>query len=116
MLSKILGLFRGRPAVITGTSKLPDGESKTVSLGDPLAGGTEVVLCRLKGKLHAVDRLCPHEGGRIVDGPLVDGEHVICPLHNYRFDPTTGKAIGVVCPSVKTYKVREVGDRTEIWI
>ena len=116
MLSKLLGFFRGRPAVIQGANKLPDGQSKTVSLGDPLAGGTEIVLCRLNGKLHAVDRLCPHEGGRIVDGPLLDGKHVLCPLHNYRFDPTTGKAVGVVCASAKTYRVRETGPEAEVWI
>ena len=116
MLSKLFGLFRGRPARIQGASRLPEGEARTVALGDPLAGGTEVVLCRLGGELHALDRLCPHEGGRIAGGPLVDGRYVICPLHNYRFDPATGKAVGVVCGSAKTYRVREDDDDALVWI
>lgn len=116
MWTKLIELFRGKPALVRGTAALPEGQSKTVSLGDPLAGGTEIVLCRLGGKLHAVDRLCPHEGGRIADGPLLDGQHVVCPLHGYRFDPLTGKAVGVACASARTYRVREAGGDARVWI
>jgi nitrite reductase/ring-hydroxylating ferredoxin subunit len=116
MLSRILGFLRGQGALIRGVDKLPDGQSKRVELGDALAGGTEVVLCRVGGRLHALDRLCPHEGGRIADGPLLDGVHLICPLHNYRFDPRTGKAVGVACPDAKVYRVREKGADCEVFI
>jgi nitrite reductase/ring-hydroxylating ferredoxin subunit len=116
VLSKLFGLFRGRPALIQGAARLPEGEAKRIELGDTLAGGAEIVLCRLDGQLHAVDRVCPHEGGRITDGPLVEGKYVTCPLHNYRFDPATGKAVGVVCKSAKTYRVREVGADAEVYL
>jgi nitrite reductase/ring-hydroxylating ferredoxin subunit len=116
VLSKLFGMFKGRPALIQGAAKLPEGESRQIELGDALAGGVEIVLCRVNGELHAVDRVCPHEGGRIVDGPLVEGKYVVCPLHNYRFDPTTGKAVGVMCKSAKTYRVREVGADAEVFL
>ena len=115
MLSKLLGLFRGPPALIKGTAQLPEGHAKAIALGDPLAGGTEVVLCRVEGTLYALDRLCPHEGGRISGGPLAGGRFAVCPLHNYRFDPKSGKAVGAACKSAKTYRVREQGADAEIW-
>lgn len=81
-----------------------------------MAGGVEIVLCRKGGELHAVDRVCPHEGGRISDGPLLDGKYVVCPLHNYRFDPTTGKAVGVSCGNAKTYRVKTKGADCEVFV
>ncbi|MGH3778900.1 MAG: Rieske 2Fe-2S domain-containing protein [Pseudonocardiaceae bacterium] len=30
--------------------------------------------------MHALQAICPHRGG-----PLADGQHVICPLHNHAF-------------------------------
>ena len=116
MLGRLLDLFRGRSIVIQGVAKLPDGQSKKFDIGDPLAGGRQFVLCRLDGELFAVDALCPHEGGRISDGPLVDGRHVMCPLHNYKFDPKSGAAVGRVCKNARTYRVREEQDGCRVWV
>jgi len=117
MLSRLLDLFRGKPVLIQGTGQLSDGNAKCVQLGDPLAGsGVELVLARSGGELFALDRVCPHEGGRISDGPLLEGKYVMCPLHNYRFDPGTGEPIGVSCKRARTFKLRETGGDCEIWI
>ena len=111
-----LDLFRGRPSVIEGTAKLPEGHATKVDLGDPLAGtGKQIVLCRIQGALYAVDSKCPHEGGRISAGPLIGGVLVMCPLHNIQFDPRTGKAVGRVCNDAKTYKLREKDGDCAIW-
>ena len=111
-----LDLFRGRPALIRGTGKLAEGQAKKVDLGDPLAGtGKSVVLCRVEGKIYALDQRCPHEGGRIGEGPLVDGKLAMCPLHNFQFDPRTGKSVGRVCSDAKTYSIREKDGDSEIW-
>ncbi len=108
-------LFRGRSIVIKGTGKLPEGHSKKIDIGDPLAGGKQVVLCRVDGELYALDALCPHEGGRIHDGPLLEGRYVMCPLHNYKFDPRTGRAVDVVCRDARRYDVREQDGDAELW-
>lgn len=116
MFGKLKELFRGKPALIKGAGKLQEGESRKIALGDILAGGKEVVLCRVEGKLHAVDTRCPHEDGYIVAGPLIDGRYVLCPLHNYQFDPTSGAPRNAVCGKAQTYKVREVDGDAEVWI
>lgn len=115
MLDRLLSLFRGKPALIRGTSKLPEGHARKVDLGDILAGGKSVILCRVDGKLHALDARCPHEGGRIIEGPLVDGKLAICPLHNYTFDPSDGHVVRGSCGKATVYKVREKDGDAEVW-
>ena len=51
--------------------------------------GTDVALMRDGDRIHAVGGTCPHRGGQIADGRVVDGE-VICPLHLWDFDLRTG--------------------------
>ena len=116
MFGRLFGLFRGRSIVVAGVDKLPEGHSRKIDIGDPLAGGTQVVLCRVEGELHALDVLCPHAGGRISDGPLMQGKYAICPLHNYMFDPRTGKVVRGSCKDAKRYKVVEKDGKAELWV
>jgi nitrite reductase/ring-hydroxylating ferredoxin subunit len=117
MIGKLKRIFGKKPAIVKGTAKLEEGQSKRVEFGDVLAGtGVEVVLCRVGGKVLALDTRCPHEGGRIVDGPLLEGRYAVCPLHNYAFDPRTGEAQRVVCKKARTYRVQEDGDQCEVWL
>jgi len=116
MLSKLWRAFGRRPILIKGAGTLAEGMSARATIGDPFAGGTEIVVCRLDGRLHALDRLCPHEGGRIIDGPLAEGRYVVCPLHNYRFDPRDGKAVGIACERARVYRIREKGPDAEVWL
>ncbi len=116
MLDALRNLLRGRPILIKGVGKLPEGQSKKVDVGDILSGGKQVVLCRVEGALRAVDALCPHEGGRISDGPLHEGKYLMCPLHNYQFDPKTGKSVNMECKSATVYRVREKDGDAELWM
>jgi nitrite reductase/ring-hydroxylating ferredoxin subunit len=116
MLGRLFSLFRGRPLLVPGTDQLPEGESRKVDVGDIAAGGKQIILCRVEGKVYALDSLCPHEGGRIQPGPLARGCWAVCPLHNYGFDPRTGKARGDVCRDAQTYRTRETDQGTEVWV
>jgi nitrite reductase/ring-hydroxylating ferredoxin subunit len=115
MFDALKNLLRGRPTLIKGAGKLPEGQAKKIDLGDIMAGGRQVVLCRVDGELCAVDALCPHEGGRISDGPLHEGKYVMCPLHNFQFDPKTGRSVNMDCKAARTYKVREKDGDAELW-
>ena len=116
VLGKLLGRFRRRGVIVPGTDALAEGEARKVDIGDPLAGGKQILLCRIEGRIHALDSRCPHDGGRIEAGPLVDGCYAVCPLHNYKFDPRSGKAVDVLCGSARTYRVREEGGRCEVFV
>jgi nitrite reductase (NADH) small subunit len=99
---------------IPGTKKLGEGEARKVLV--PRADGPplELLLVRKAGVLHALDSLCPHEGGRLAEGPLMDGENVTCPLHLYRFDPRTGAPVDVECAPARTFVVREQDGVAEV--
>jgi len=117
MLRRWLDKLGKKPALVKGAGRLPEGTAKKITFGDPIAGaGQEVILCRVEGTLHALDVMCPHEGGRIIEGPLMEGKYAVCPLHQYAFEPKTGKVINAVCKSAKTFRVREVDGDAEIWL
>ena len=117
MLSRLLSLFGRKPVLVKGVAALPEGQAKKITIGDPLAGrGIDVVLARVDGVVYAVDARCPHEGGRISDGPLLQGRYVTCPLHHYRFDPATGECENAPCGKARTYRAKAVGADLELRI
>ena len=117
MLQKLLRLSSRQGVLVRGGSTLEEGTARTVDIGDPLAGGKQVVLCKLQGEVYALDSLCPHDsGGRIQSGPLEHGKFAICPLHRYMFDPKTGKAEGVACAPARKYKTKRIGDDLEVFV
>ena len=116
MIGRFLRIFGKRGVLVPGTDRLGEGEARKVDVGDPLAGGTQVVLARVGGVVYALDSRCPHEGGRIQPGPLHEGRYAVCPLHGYRFDPRDGKAVGVVCRAARTYRVVERDGSCELFV
>lgn len=65
--------------------QIPRGEGRTF-----VVGGQQIAIFRLRdGSLRALDAVCPHRGGPLADG-LADSHVVICPLHGYTYDLTTG--------------------------
>ncbi len=117
MWNRLLNVFRGKPALVKGAGRLEEGQARKITFGDPIAGeGVELVLCRVDGTLYALDVMCPHEGGRIIEGPLHEGRYAICPLHQYAFEPKSGRVINAACKKAKTYRVREKDGDCEVWI
>ncbi|QDU69473.1 Rieske (2Fe-2S) protein [Engelhardtia mirabilis] len=117
MLQRLLNLFRKQPTLVQGAAKLPEGESKKLSFGDPLAGrGVDVILAKVGGEILAIDARCPHAGGFLIDGPLVDGRLVTCPLHNYHFDPKSGACTNAPCGKARVYRTEAVGDDVQVYV
>jgi ferredoxin-nitrite reductase len=67
--------------------------------------GQELALFRVGGEIRALDGICPHAGGSLADGAIEDGA-VICPLHHWRFDASSGAAIAPAQASVTVYPVQ----------
>lgn len=73
-------------------------------LGD--AGDNEIVLAEIEGEVHAFDAICTHALGYLDQGELV-GYHVVCPLHEGRFDVRTGEVVsGEPDEPISVYQTR----------
>lgn len=72
--------------------------------------GQSVCVANIDGKYFAINNVCSHEGGPLVDGEL-QGYEVECPWHQSKFDMRTGevKAPPAV-ESQATYEVRIFGE------
>jgi nitrite reductase/ring-hydroxylating ferredoxin subunit len=90
---------------------------KMATLGEiPVGGAKEVEfegrvygLFNVDGQISAIDGLCPHQGGPLVDGPL-EGCVVSCPWHGWEFDVVTGRS--PLGPKIKqqVFEVKVEGD------
>jgi nitrite reductase (NADH) small subunit len=81
-------------------AKIPSGEGRVFQVdGTPIA-----VFHTRDGHVFATEATCPHKGGPLADG-LIGAQKVICPLHSFVFDVSTGQPIGNGCRPLKTYPV-----------
>ena len=78
---------------------IPPGEGRNFDVH-----GEKVAVFRTRaGAVFAVQAACPHRGGPLSDG-LLGGSTLICPLHAWKFDVSTGDALFGEC-GLKTYPV-----------
>jgi nitrite reductase/ring-hydroxylating ferredoxin subunit len=59
------------------------------------AGSVDLVLLRAAGRLRAFEGLCPHQGALLGEGEI-DGDHLVCRNHQWRFNIETGARAGGV--------------------
>jgi nitrite reductase (NADH) small subunit len=79
---------------------IPPGEGRAFDV----AGMRVAVFRSRSGDLFATQAECPHRGGPLADG-LLGGKTLICPLHAWKFDLSTGDALAGEC-RLETYPVR----------
>jgi 3-phenylpropionate/trans-cinnamate dioxygenase ferredoxin component len=95
---------------VAALADIPSGGSKLVEVSR-----IRVALFNLDGEIHAIEDVCTHDGGPLVEGTIVAGCQVQCPRHGARFDIRTGAALSFPAfEPTKTYAV-QVKDG-EIWI
>lgn len=63
--------------------------------------------------VYALGNLCPHRGGQIGDGRVVDGK-AICPLHTWDFDLRTGVSPFNPADSLPTFPARVRDGQVEV--
>jgi nitrite reductase (NADH) small subunit len=73
------------------TTHIPVREGRAVRVG-----ARDIAIFNLGGRFVAIDNQCPHKGGPLCDG-IVAGTAVVCPLHGWKIDLTSG---GVSKPEV----------------
>jgi 3-phenylpropionate/trans-cinnamate dioxygenase ferredoxin subunit len=74
---------------VTRVTAVPEGEARGFT-----AGGREIVLCNVEGRIYAFQGMCTHEelpldGGEVEDGVLT------CEWHGAQFDACTGEVRGL---------------------
>ena len=57
------------------------------------AAGREILVCRTKHGVFAMDNICSHADARLTEGRL-RGIRAICPLHGAAFDVRSGAVLG----------------------
>lgn len=82
-------------------SKIPDGRARVIGL----PGGERVALFRDGDSVRALSNVCPHQGGPLGEGAIVDG-CVTCPWHGYQFRLEDGTSPPPYDEKIPTYEVR----------
>jgi 3-phenylpropionate/trans-cinnamate dioxygenase ferredoxin subunit len=90
--------------------EVPVGQSKLVEVDY-----VRVALFNLDGEIYAIEDVCTHDGGPLVEGTIMNGCEVMCPRHGARFDIRTGKALSFPAfEPTNSYTVRVEGNNVFI--
>lgn len=71
----------------------------------------KIALLRKGDAIHAFSATCPHAGAPLCEGRLDAAGRIVCPLHQYRFDPVNGRNTSGEGYKLKTYPVEIRNDR-----
>lgn len=74
-----------------------------------MIGSQPVALCNVDGEIHALEGVCPHQGGPLGQGAM-NGENIVCPWHAWEFSCKTGCNDFDPETRVPAYPVRVDGD------
>jgi nitrite reductase (NADH) small subunit len=94
-------------SVIGTIDEIPVGEGRAFAVD-----GEQIAVFRLRdGSLRGLGAICPHKGGPLADG-LMDGHVVVCPLHGFTYDLSTGDELAGGGAPVCAYNVTADDDGT----
>jgi 3-phenylpropionate/trans-cinnamate dioxygenase ferredoxin subunit len=98
----------------TETLSVPLAEIPEGTMRSYVVGGREIVVCRSKHGVHALDNICTHAFARLSEGRL-RGTRLICPLHGAAFDIRDGRALGAPADEpLAVFPASIAGDRIEV--
>ena len=89
-----------RNVILGPIDLIPVGEGRNFDV----EGERVAVFHSRSGQVFAVQAACPHKEGPLADG-LLGGTTLICPLHAWKFDLSSGEGLAGGC-ALKTYPVR----------
>jgi nitrite reductase/ring-hydroxylating ferredoxin subunit len=96
---------------VLSLADVPQGKMRACEIG-----GRQIVVCRTRDGVFALDNVCTHAYSRMSEGRL-RGSRLICPLHGAAFDVSNGRVLGA--PATKplhTHRVRISGEQIEVAI
>ena len=94
---------------VAAVAEVPDPGKLLVEVN-----GDVVALFHVEGRFYALDDVCTHDGGPLVDGELV-GHKIACPRHGAKFDIRTGAALSM--PAVRPTRSHAVKvEGASVWV
>ncbi len=84
------------------------GELQRDSVIEVEHGGELFAICNAGGELRAMGGVCPHEGGPLGQGTVIQGM-VVCPWHMWEFDSKSGACLVDDRMGVPVYAVKVEG-------
>ena len=75
---------------VAAVEEIPPGGRLLVELD-----GVRIAVFNLDGDYYAIEDVCTHDGGPLVEGEILEGCQVECPRHGARFDIRTGAALSM---------------------
>ena len=86
---------------VAAQTDIPLGGRKLIEID-----GVAVAVFNVNGAFYAIEDVCTHDGGNLVEGGLL-GSEIECPRHGARFDVRTGAATKMPAfEPVPTYAVK----------
>ena len=85
---------------------------KDLRVGRPIirvVGGEEIAVFQIGEELHAITNVCPHQHAPVLAEGRLEGTHIECPMHGWKYDISTGKGIES-SGRLDTYQTKIVGD------
>ncbi|HTL83264.1 MAG TPA: Rieske 2Fe-2S domain-containing protein [Bacteroidia bacterium] len=83
-------------------------------LGKPVLrhfAGMKICVIRTSKGIFAIQEKCPHNGFSLALGNCSEDEGaIICPLHRYQFDLTTGRARGGAAEAARVFPIEKRED------
>ncbi len=89
---------------VTQLDRLREGKGSSCRVD-----GREVALFLVKGKIYAIENLCPHQHVPVLDEGAIEGTVLTCPMHGWQFDLATGRAVNAAS-RLTGFDVRIDGD------
>ncbi|MHC4392805.1 MAG: Rieske (2Fe-2S) protein [Planctomycetota bacterium] len=91
---------------VAKVDEIAPGQGRSVRVG-----ALQLGVFNVNGTFHAINDLCPHQYESLSGGELC-GQVIVCPLHAWKFDVTTGGPPGGAFsfPRVESYPVTVEGD------
>ena len=86
---------------VAAVGEIAEGHSKLVEVDD-----VRVALFNLRGEIYAIEDVCTHDGGPLVEGTICNDHEVVCPRHGARFDIRSGAALSF--PAIRPTRSLEV--------
>lgn len=93
---------------VAEVNSLPPGKCRSV-----VVGNHELAVGNINGSFFAVADACPHAGASLGGGEL-QGDHLVCPLHAWKFKPLEGSCTSQSASRVARYATRVIDGHLEV--